>query len=61
MELLPGMKVSPMFVVWQHGKPHVVMDHSASGLNDGIPKDEAHVKYDDMRSFGWTLHDAKET
>jgi len=59
-ELLPGMKVSPMFVVWQHGKPRVVTDHSASGLNDGIPKDEAHVKYDDMRSFGQTLHDAKE-
>jgi len=47
-ELLPGMKVSPMFIVWQHGKPCVVTDHSASGLNDGIPKEEAHVKYDDM-------------
>jgi hypothetical protein len=59
-ELLPGMKVSPMFVIWQHGKPRVVTDHSASGLNEGIPREEAHVKYDDMRSFGQTLHDAKE-
>lgn len=59
-ELLPGMKVSPMFVIWQQGKPRVVTDHSASGLNDGIPREEARVKYDDMRSFGQTLHDAKE-
>ena len=49
-----------MFVAWQHGKPRVVTDHSASGLNEGIPKEEASVKYDDMRSFGQTLHDAKK-
>jgi hypothetical protein len=54
------MKTSPMFVAWQHGKPHVVMDHSALGLNDGIPKEEGSVKYDDMHSFGQVLHDAKE-
>jgi hypothetical protein len=54
------MKMSPMFVVWQNGKPRVVTDHSASGLNEGIPREEASVKYDDMRSFGQTLHDAKE-
>ncbi|THU90196.1 hypothetical protein K435DRAFT_864538 [Dendrothele bispora CBS 962.96] len=33
--LLPGMKVSPMFVVWQKGnlgKPHVITDHTGSGL-----------------------------
>jgi hypothetical protein len=58
-ELLPGMKISPMFVVWQNGKPRVVTDHSASGLNDGIPREEARVKYDDMRSFGQALHNAK--
>jgi hypothetical protein len=58
-ELLPGMKVSPMFVVWQNEKPHVVTDHSASGLNNGIPRTEASVKYDDMRTFGQSLHDAK--
>ncbi|KAJ3765215.1 hypothetical protein FB446DRAFT_832817 [Lentinula raphanica] len=39
--LLPGMKVSPMFVVWQKGKARVVMD--PSGLNDGIPREEAKV------------------
>ncbi|KAF8830068.1 hypothetical protein HHX47_DHR2000566 [Lentinula edodes] len=50
--LLPGMKVSPMFVVWQKGKPRVVMDHTGSGLNDNIPKAEGKVKYDDMHTFG---------
>jgi hypothetical protein len=60
MELLPGMKTSPMFVAWQHGKPHVVTDHSASGLNDGIPKEEGSVKYNDMCAFGQVLHYAKE-
>ena len=38
--LLPGMKISPMFVIWQHAKPCVVTDHKSSGLNDGIPKAE---------------------
>ncbi len=52
--LLPGMKISPMFVVWQE-KPRVVTDHLASGLNDGIPRSEAKVQYDDMHPFGWTL------
>ena len=46
--LLPGMKVSPIFVVWQKGKARVVTDHSASGLNDYIPRSEAKVHYDDM-------------
>ncbi|KAJ8517701.1 hypothetical protein ONZ45_g5144 [Pleurotus djamor] len=59
-ELSPGMKVSPMFVVWQSEKGRVVTDHSASGLNDGIPKSEAKVSYDDMRHFGQVLHDARE-
>ena len=49
--LLPGMKISPMFVVWQE-KPRVITDHSASGLNDGIPRSEAKVQYDDMHPFG---------
>ena len=30
-ELLPGMKMSPMFVIWQNGKPRVVTDHQALG------------------------------
>ncbi|KAF9535314.1 hypothetical protein CPB83DRAFT_728501, partial [Crepidotus variabilis] len=51
-DLLPGMKSSPMFVVWQKGKPRVITDHSASGINDGIPREEARVIYDDMRTFG---------
>jgi hypothetical protein len=48
-----------MFVVWQNEKPRVVTDHSRSGINDGIPRADAKVKYDDMRTFGQTLHDAR--
>ena len=59
-ELLPGMKVSPIFVVWQRGKPRVVNDHSASGLNDCIPRFEAKVRYDDMRTFGQVIFNAKK-
>lgn len=57
-----GMKISPMFVIWQHGKPRVITDHatSGSGLNDGIPEEEAHVRYDDMHSFSQVLYDAIE-
>jgi hypothetical protein len=58
-DLLPGMKISPMFVVWQNEKPRVVTDHSRSGINDGIPQSEAKVKYDDMRTFGQNLHNAR--
>jgi hypothetical protein len=58
--LLPGMKVPPMFVVWQHEKPHMVTDHSSVGINDGIPQAAAKVKYDDMQYFGQMLHDACE-
>jgi hypothetical protein len=58
-ELLPGMKISLMFVVWQNEKPQVVTDHSRSGINEGIPCANAKVKYDDMRMFGQTLHDAR--
>jgi hypothetical protein len=56
-ELLPGMKISPLFVVWQNEKPRIVNDHSHSGINDNIPCLEAKVKYDDMHTFGQTLHD----
>jgi hypothetical protein len=55
------MKVSPMFVVWQNKKLHVVTDHSRSGINDGIPQSEAKVKYDDMRTFGQNLHNARSS
>ena len=58
--LLPGMRTSPMFVAWQHGKPWIMTDHSASGLNDRIPKTEVSIKYDDMHMFGQTLHNVKE-
>ena len=58
--LLPGMKVSPIFVVWQKGKARVVTDHSASGLNDYIPRSEAKVHYDDMRTFGQVIFNAKQ-
>ncbi|KAF8809377.1 hypothetical protein BYT27DRAFT_7029301, partial [Phlegmacium glaucopus] len=53
--LLPGMRLSPVFVVWQKGKARVVTDHTASGLNDNIPRHEAKVRYDDMRTFGQVL------
>ena len=54
------MKLSPIFVVWQRGKPRVVNDHSASGLNDCIPRSEAKVQYDDMRTFGQAIYNAKK-
>ena len=34
-------------------------DHTASGLNDGIPRSEAKVCYDDMRTFGQAIFNAK--
>ena len=57
--LLPGMKISPIFVIWQKGKARVVTDHTASGLNDHIPRSEAKVHYDDMRTFGQVIFNAK--
>jgi hypothetical protein len=59
--LLPGMKLSPIFVVWQKGKARIVTDHTASGLNDYIPRSEAKVRYDDMRTFGQVIFNAKRT
>ena len=59
--LLPGMASSPLFVVWQKEKARVITDHSASGLNDGIPRSEAKVKYDDMLPFGQTIHSYRST
>ncbi len=58
---LPGMKVSPLFVVWQKGKPRVIVDHSGSGVNDGIDRTDGKVQYDDMRSFGQRLHLARQS
>ena len=57
--LAPCMQTSPMFVVWQNDKAHVVTDHSVSGLNDGIPRSEAKVRYNDMHDLGQILHDAR--
>lgn len=54
-ELVPGMKISPMFVVWRNKKPRVVTDHSASGLNNHIPREEAKVRYDDMHDFSQSM------
>jgi hypothetical protein len=56
---IPGTKISPMFVVWQNNKPRVVTDHSASGLNDGIPRAEAKVSYDNLRTFGDCMNSAR--
>jgi hypothetical protein len=58
-EMLPGMKISPMFVAWQHGKPRIITDHSASELNAEILREDAKVRYDDMHDFGQALHDAR--
>lgn len=56
--LLSGMKILPIFVNWRDSaKSHVVTDHMAFRLNDGIPKAEAKVRYDDMHNFGQILHD----
>ena len=52
------MKVSLKFIVWQNEKPHIIKDHSRLGINDSIPCSEGKVKYNDMRTFGQTLHDA---
>ncbi|KAF6750012.1 hypothetical protein DFP72DRAFT_1140002, partial [Ephemerocybe angulata] len=58
-KLPPGTKLSPLFVVWQKGKARVITDHSASGINDGIPRESAKVRYDDMRPFGRALREAR--
>ncbi|KAF8891922.1 hypothetical protein CPB84DRAFT_1683136, partial [Gymnopilus junonius] len=59
-DLLPGMKLSPMFVVWQKEKAHVITDHSRSGINNEIPKAKAKVWYDDMHNFGQALREAQK-
>lgn len=58
-QLLPGMKMSPMFVIWRNDKPRVVTDHTGSGLNSGIPSEEGRVRYDNMHDFGQSLRDAR--
>ena len=57
--LLPGMKTSPMFVVWQKLKPRIITDHAGSGLNNGISKDDSRVKYDNMHPFSQALCQAR--
>ena len=42
-EMLPGMKISPMFIAWQHKKPRIITDHSASELNAEILREDAKV------------------
>lgn len=52
-ELLPGMVVSPMFVVRLEGrKPRAVVDQTASGLNAGVSKEVARVTYDTIAELG---------
>jgi hypothetical protein len=58
-EMLPGMKTSPMFIVWRDEKPRIVTDHSASEINAEISREDAKVRYDDMHDFGQSLHDAR--
>ncbi len=59
-ELLPYMKISPMFVVWKKEKARVVTDHSASGLNGGIRPAEARVRYDNMHDFAQVLYNLRQ-
>ena len=47
-----------MFVLWQKPKPRVIIDHTASGLNEGILRSEARVRYNDMHPFRQILHHA---
>lgn len=48
-----------MFVVWQKSKARLITNsHSASGTNDGIPRSEARVRYDDMHPFSQILYQA---
>jgi hypothetical protein len=56
--LLPGAKLSLLFVVWQNRKPQVMNDHALLGLNNGIPQEEANVRYNDMHSFRQSLNNA---
>jgi hypothetical protein len=58
-EMHLGMKISPMSVAWQHGKPQIITDHSTSELNAEILREDAKVWYDDMHNFGQALHDAQ--
>ncbi|EMD30719.1 hypothetical protein CERSUDRAFT_60905, partial [Gelatoporia subvermispora B] len=53
------INTSPMFVMWRNDKPRVVTDHTASGLNDGIPRAEAKVRYDNMHDFAQVLRSAR--
>ena len=54
------MKASRMLVIWQNGKSRVVTDHASSGLNNGIPKEEGKVQYDDMQPFSQPLRLARQ-
>ncbi|GAA5904690.1 hypothetical protein JCM5296_003627 [Sporobolomyces johnsonii] len=54
--LLPGMVVSPMFVVRLAGrKPCAVVDQTASGLNDGISREAGRVTYDTIAELARLL------
>ncbi|KAJ8293081.1 hypothetical protein OF846_001494 [Rhodotorula toruloides] len=51
--LLPGMVVSPMFVVrLDKRKPRAVVDMSASGLNNGVSREVARTYYDTISELG---------
>lgn len=50
--VLPGMVVSPVFVVRVEGrKPRAVVDQTASGLNAGVAKEVAHIRYDTVNDL----------
>lgn len=55
------MQVSSLFVVRQKEKARVITNHSASKINDNIPREDAKVRYDDMKTFGQALHNARST
>jgi hypothetical protein len=52
-KLLPGMHISPSFVVRpERNRPRQVCDQTASGLNDGISRAQAKTRYDTLAELG---------
>jgi len=51
--LLPGMHISPSFVVRpEHSRARQVCDQTISGLNDGISRAQARTQYDALAELG---------
>jgi hypothetical protein len=46
------MRLSPQFVIERKQSKRLVTDHTASGLNDGISREDAKVRYDTLLDLG---------